>query len=351
LLWSTLPQAYIWLSKDNLQKKQYGLKAALKRFGSCGDTAVTKELSQLHTMNCFCPCDPRSLTRDDHRNALSSLMFLTEKHTGEVKAHACANGSVQRQHVAKEEAAAPTVTSEAIFVQSTMYAHENRDMATSDIPGAFLQADNPDFVLMHLGGILAELMIKVAPKLYRKYVTTNAKGTPVLYVQLEKAVYGMMKSALLFYRKLVADLLSLGFEINPYDPCVANKIINDKQMTICWHVDDLFIGHVDPIVVTSFLDWLAQRYDTDDKKLNVIRGHKHDYLGMNLDFSTTGEVQIDMIPYIKKISEAFPEKITGVQSTPAGDRLFQVRPPTEATFLSEEQARAFHHTTAQLLFL
>jgi hypothetical protein len=161
----------------------------------------------------------------------------------------------------------------------------------------------------------------------------------------------MMKSALLFYRKLVADLLSLGFEINPYDPCVANKIINDKQMTICWHVDDLVIGHVDPTVVISFLDWLAQRYDTDDKKLNVIRGHKHDYLGMNLDFSTTGAVQIDMIPYIKKINEAFPEKITGVQSTPVGDRLFQVRPPTEATFLSEEQARAFHHTNAQLLFL
>ena len=72
---------------------------------------------------------------------------------------------------------------------------------------------------------------------------------------------------------------------------------------------------------------------------------------MNLDFSTTGEVQLDMIPYIKKISEAFPEKITGMQSTPADDRLFQVRPPTEATFLSEEQARAFHHINAQLHFL
>jgi hypothetical protein len=57
-----------------------------------------------------------------------------------------------------------------------------------------------------------------------------------------------------------------------------------------------------------------------------------------------------MINYIKKIIKAFPEKITGVQSTPAGDRLFQVCPPTEATFLPEEQARAFHHTTAQLLF-
>ena len=189
---------------------------------------MTKELSQLHTLNCFRPCDPHTLTRDDRRNALTSLMFLTEKRTGEVKARACANGSVQQQHVAKEEAAAPTVTSEAIFIQSTINANENRDVATCGIPGAFLQAENPDFVLMRLDGILAELMVKVAPTLYRKFVTTNAKGKSVLYVQLEKAVYGMMKSALLFYWKLVADLISLGFEINPYDPCVANKIINNK---------------------------------------------------------------------------------------------------------------------------
>ena len=76
-------------------------------------------------------------------------------------------------------------------------------------------------------------MVQVALSLYCKYVTTNAKGKAVLYIQLEKAVYGMMKSALLFYRKLVADHTSLGYEINPYDPCVAIKIINGKQMTIC----------------------------------------------------------------------------------------------------------------------
>jgi hypothetical protein len=188
-------------------KKQYGLKAGLKRFGSHGDSAVTKELTQLHTLNCFLPLDPRTLTCDDHRNALTSLMFLTEKRTGEVKACACANGSVQRQHVAKEEAAAPTVTLEAIFIQSTIYANEHRDVATCDIPGAFLQADNPDFVLMRLDGILAELMVKIAPKLYRKYVATNAKGKAVLYVQLEKAVYGMMKSALLFIANSLLTLL------------------------------------------------------------------------------------------------------------------------------------------------
>jgi hypothetical protein len=253
--------------------------------------------------------------------------------------------------VAKEEAAAPTVTSDLIFIQGTIFAHENRDVATCNIPGAFLQADNPDWVLMRLDGILAELMVKVAPKIYCKFITVNAKGKSVLYVQLEKAVYGMMKSALLFYHKLVADLTSLGFKLNPYDPCVANKIINGKQITICWHVHDLFVGHDDPNVDTSFLDWLAQQYDTDDKKLNIVRGHKHDYLGMNLDFSTAGAVSIDMIPYMQKVFNDFPEKITGGESTPAGDCLFQVRPPTEATYLPEEQANAFHHTTAQLLFL
>jgi hypothetical protein len=93
---------------------------------------------------------------------------------------------------------------------------------------------------MRLDGILAELMVKVAPKLNCKNITTNAKGKPVLYVQLEKAVYGMMKIALLFYQKWVTDLTSLGFTINPYDPCVANKIVDGH----------LLIGHAKPKTVT-----------------------------------------------------------------------------------------------------
>ena len=77
-------------------------------------------------------------------------MFLTEKCTGKLKARACANGSVQYQHIVNEEATAPTVTTKAIFIQGTIFAHEHQDIATCDIPGAFLQADNPDYVLMCL---------------------------------------------------------------------------------------------------------------------------------------------------------------------------------------------------------
>jgi hypothetical protein len=177
---------------------------------------------------------------------------------------------------------APTVLG-CNFYPEPIFAHEWRDAATCDILGAFLQVDNPDYVLMRLDSIFAEYMVKVAPLLYCKYVTTDAKGKPVLYVQLEKAVYGMMKSALLFYWKLVAGLLSLGYTINPYDPCMANKMINGQKMTILWHVDNLFMGHWDPAVITDLLQWLLNRYSTAYKNLNVTRSHRHDYLGINID--------------------------------------------------------------------
>ena len=52
---------------------------------------------------------------------------------------------------------------------------------------------------------LAKLMVKTAPEVYRKYVAIE-KGEMVLYVQLLKAIYGCLSSALPFYRKLLDDL-------------------------------------------------------------------------------------------------------------------------------------------------
>ncbi len=98
-------------------------------------------------------------------------------------------------------------------------------MVTIDIPRAFLHANNEDYVIMKMIGTLVELMVKTNPKLHRKYVVIK-KGCSVLYLWLQKALYGMMKSTLLFYRKLVTKLCNMGFEINPYDPCIANKTVN-----------------------------------------------------------------------------------------------------------------------------
>jgi hypothetical protein len=54
----------------------------------------------------------------------------------------------------------------------------------------------------------------------------------VLYVHIKKAIYGMLVSALLYYNKFRSDIEEFGFEVNPYDPCVANKMVDGNQMTV-----------------------------------------------------------------------------------------------------------------------
>jgi hypothetical protein len=173
--------------------------------------------------NFFVPIAAYSLSDEEKKKALSSLIFLKEKQNGTVKAQSCANMSVQRSHVVKEKAGSPTVALEFVFVTSAIDAREKREVVTIDIPGAFLHATNKDYVVMQMNGTLVELMAKTDLKLYSKYLV-DEKGKKVLYLRLQKALHGMMKSALLFYQKLVSELRSMGFIIKPYDPCVAIRL-------------------------------------------------------------------------------------------------------------------------------
>jgi hypothetical protein len=191
-------------------------------------------------------------------------------------------------------------------------------------------------------------MVKVAPNLYRKYVSVDAKGSAILYVKMQKAIYGLLRSALHFYKKLVSDLESTGFKVNPYEPCVADKTVNGTQMTVCWHVNDLKVFHVDPKEVTKFGEWLSKTYGVS---IATHRGKVHDYLGMIFDFSEKGKVIINMIEYIKGIINDFPEEIIATRTSSAANYLFTVQDPSLAMPLPEDQARAFHHAAAQLLFL
>ena len=77
---------------------------------------------------------------------------------------------------------------------------------------------------MFLEVALADIMVKVAPKIYRKYVIMVSKGKLLLYVQIQKVFHGLLVSALMFYRKLVNYIEAYGFQIKPYNPCGANKI-------------------------------------------------------------------------------------------------------------------------------
>jgi hypothetical protein len=76
-------------------------------------------------------------------------------------------------------------------------ATEKRNVATIDIPGAFMQANMDELVHVRLDGKMAEHMVRIDPKWYRKHIQIE-KGKQVLYVELKKALYGTLRAALLF---------------------------------------------------------------------------------------------------------------------------------------------------------
>ena len=123
------------------------------------------------------------------------------------------------------------------------------------------------------------------------------------------SIYDIMKAALLFYQKFLGDLMTIGFELNLYDPCVANKTINRKQLALVWHVDYIKASHVEAEVVSCMAKWLGKTYEGLFKdgsgKMKLYRGKVHDYLGMNLDYTIKGEVKITMIPYINEMIKDF----------------------------------------------
>jgi Reverse transcriptase (RNA-dependent DNA polymerase) len=327
---------------------QYGMKKGLELFGEKGVQAVLDELKQLHDRKVLEPVKNESLSSEDKRAALEYLMFLKKKRCGKIKGRGCADGRKQRLYTAKEEASSPTVAIESVMLSCVIDAKEQRDVATVDIPGAFMQADMDEVVHMRLEGKMAELLSKVDPDLYQPYIKTVG-GKPVLYVVLKKALYGTLRAALLFWQKLTGKLIEWGFVVNPYDSCVVNKMIDGKQCTVLWHVDDLKISHLDPAVVTEVIRLLSEEFGKE-APLTVTRGKVHDYLGMRIDYSTPGKVKITMIDYIDGMLDELPSWMDGEAATPAGNHLFVVN-ENNPQKLEREESEIFHHNTAKLLYL
>ena len=110
-----------------------------------------------------------------------------------------------------------------------------------------------------------------------------------------------------FYCKLTKALLSCSFELNPYDPCVANQMVHTEQLTVCWHVDSLKSSHIDPKVNDEFLQWIKDMF-RQHGEVKMTLGPLQNYLGMTLDYSVPGQVSINMSHYVEKMVKEFPQE-------------------------------------------
>ena len=136
---------------------QYTLKKGLQVFGAPGEEAVYKELLQLHECKVGEPRDATKLSPMQKKNALGYLMFLKQKRSRQIKGQGCTDGRKQRLHTPKDDASSPTVVTESVLLSCVIDAKEQRDMATVDIPGTFMQGDQDETVHMRLEGTLCRV--------------------------------------------------------------------------------------------------------------------------------------------------------------------------------------------------
>ena len=331
--------------------QQYMLKKGLQVFGDNGENAAKKELDQLHRRTCFSPLAISKLTHDEKAKAQAALMFLTEKRDGTIKGRMVYNGKPTREWLSREDSASPTVSLESLMLTVIVDAIEKRDVMTCDIPNAFIQADVPilannERIVMKITGVLVKLLVELNPELYAPFVVLE-NGKKVLYVQVLKALYGMLMAALQWCHKFRKDLEGIGFVFNPYDPCVANRMVNKEQHTIRFHVDDIMSSHMDSKVNDEFLQWLNEIHGKHGE-VKSTRGKMHDYLGMTFEFTDDGKVKLSMIDYVNDMVDTFPQKISATASTPAKNELFL---KNDENPLSKEEHETYHTFVAKGLFL
>ena len=72
-----------------------------------------------------------------------------------------------------------------------------------------------------------DLFCEIDPSLAEFVVMKKVQK--ILYVQLEKALYGCVQLELLWYKLYSSTLKDMVFELNPYDLCVANENIEGKN--------------------------------------------------------------------------------------------------------------------------
>ena len=188
-------------------------------------------------------------------------MFLKHKRCGKIKGQGCADGRKQRAYITKEDLTAPMVSTEAVFLTACIGLIEGRNVVVLDVPGDFMQPEIDELVHVRFTRAMVTLLLEIDHEMYKDYVIIE-KGEWVMYMELLKALYGTLRAARLFWQKLSKQLIDeWGFIPNKYDDCVVTKMVNGKQMTVVWHVDDLKVSHGDTTEVEKFIQQMEETFE------------------------------------------------------------------------------------------
>ena len=321
------------------------VKEAFRTRGNEAKKVIVSELKQMIDKRVWVPVLGGKLSAMQRAATIRSSMFLKQKNNPDgsfhkLKARLVAGGDQQDKSL-YEDLSSPTVSTSAVFTLLAIAAHERRRVAVVDISGAYLNADMPSGVPVHmrLDRTMTDIIIDIDPS-YGKY--TDAKGG--VTVHLKKALYGCVESAGLWYENLHVTMRGLGYIQNISDKCVFNRTGPDgHQCTAAVHVDDLLITSKSKDTMLHLVDGLRKRYGA----ITLSHGPVINYLGMAIDMHVPGQAMITTTGYCDEIVKV--SVVRGAARSPATEGLFETR--ESATGVTEPVRVWFHKVVAMVLYL
>jgi hypothetical protein len=257
----TLPQS------EGKDVRGYAFKisvnAALREREEEARPVIMAELQQMVDKKVWHAVHTFDLTAVERKAVIRSSMFLKDKYMAsgmfdKFKARLVAGGDQQDKEL-YDNLSSPTAYTTSVLVIACIAAHESRSFIVMGIGGAFLNADITNTgikVHMRLNIVLTAMLVLIDPE-HAKFVEEH--GTSV--VELNKALYGCVEAAALWYANLCATLKRDGFNPNCYDPCIFNKLGADgAQITAAMHVDDLLVASTSNANLEKFEDYMRGVY-------------------------------------------------------------------------------------------
>ena len=324
--------------------QQMSLRKAIKKFDSAAREAMIDEIDGILKRGVWTGVLKSNLTEKQRRMILRSSAFLKAKYdlVGnflKLKARLVADGRGEdRSLFAESDIASPTVSISSLFTIASVTAAKGYRVITMDIGQAYLNADMQQDVYIKLEPLISDILIE-RDSSFSKYL--DQKGE--ILVKLNKALYGCVESAKLWYNTISGKFISMGYVVNPYDPCVFRKCTEAGECIVCLYVDDIFSASSSD----SLLEELVSELTAEYKQLTVNRGRRHEYLGMVFQFSESGTVEVTMKQYTQAILEECG--ISTSSNEPAANNLFIL--DSTSPLLVPKDSETFHRNVAQLLYM
>ena len=290
--------------------------------------AIQKEMDSLRKHNVYKLVKMSSVPKEE--KIIGSRFIFKQKVDGRFKARLVVQGYAQEAGVDYGRSYAPVCRIGSIRTVLAIACEHGWPVWQMDVVVAFLQAH-----------IDKDVYVKPAPG----HDPRDPKTGEVMVYKLERSLYGLAQSPVLWYDTIDGVLIVIGFSPTHSDPCVYVHGSGDTLIILTLYVGDILLTGKDPVLVDQKKRELKERFEmTDMGEVTRIFGMevKRDY--------DQGTLAITQTDYVENLLERFEMQNANVAHTPGyGQELSSEQP--EYKLLGVQGIKLYQSITGSLLYL